>query len=104
MSALVTIVHKANVLSVSDGLFRESALKVGENYKGRVAIQEQLVRYTGTRFGDHKYTIFSCVNVSTYLWIITVLKLSCFICIMTGGFNDLRNDFGSATIGCSCCS
>ena len=29
---MVTVVHKANVLSVSDGLFRESALAVAKNY------------------------------------------------------------------------
>jgi homoisocitrate dehydrogenase len=39
---LVTIVHKANVLSVSDGLFRESALAVATEYPD-VAVEEQLV-------------------------------------------------------------
>ena len=39
----VTIVHKANVLSVSDGLFRESALNIAKEYDGRVEKEEQLV-------------------------------------------------------------
>jgi homoisocitrate dehydrogenase len=39
---LVTIVHKANVLSISDGLFRESALAVAAEYPD-VAVEEQLV-------------------------------------------------------------
>ncbi|MCB0046255.1 MAG: isocitrate/isopropylmalate dehydrogenase family protein [Caldilineaceae bacterium] len=38
----VTIVHKANVLSVSDGLFRACALAVAEEYSD-VAVEEQLV-------------------------------------------------------------
>lgn len=40
--ALVTIVHKANVLSVTDGLFRESALAVAREFPA-VAVEEQLV-------------------------------------------------------------
>ncbi|WOO76743.1 Homoisocitrate dehydrogenase, mitochondrial [Vanrija pseudolonga] len=42
----VTIVHKSNVLAVTDGLFRESARKVYEENKGRysgVKVNEQLV-------------------------------------------------------------
>ncbi len=39
---LVTVVHKANVLSVSDGLFREAALAVADDYPD-VAVEEQLV-------------------------------------------------------------
>jgi homoisocitrate dehydrogenase len=39
---LVTIVHKANVLSISDGLFREAALAVAAEYPD-VAVEEQLV-------------------------------------------------------------
>jgi homoisocitrate dehydrogenase len=39
---LVTIVHKANVLSLSDGLFREAALAVAAAYPD-VAVEEQLV-------------------------------------------------------------
>jgi homoisocitrate dehydrogenase len=38
----VTIVHKANVLQISDGLFRESALQVATGYP-TVAVEEQLV-------------------------------------------------------------
>jgi homoisocitrate dehydrogenase len=38
----VTIVHKANVLSVTDGLFREAALAVAATYPD-VAVEEQLV-------------------------------------------------------------
>ncbi len=39
---LVTIVHKANVLSLTDGLFRESALKIAADYPA-VKTEEQLV-------------------------------------------------------------
>ena len=39
---LVTIVHKANVLSVTDGLFREAALGVAEQFPA-VKVEEQLV-------------------------------------------------------------
>ena len=38
----VTVVHKANVLSVSDGLFRECALGVAYGYP-QVEVEEQLV-------------------------------------------------------------
>ncbi|KAJ3194309.1 homoisocitrate dehydrogenase [Irineochytrium annulatum] len=40
---LVTIVHKSNVLSVSDGLFREVSLKVKEDHFRDVKVEEQLV-------------------------------------------------------------
>jgi len=39
---LVTVVHKANVLSVTDGLFREAALTVAADFPD-VAVEEQLV-------------------------------------------------------------
>ncbi|MEZ4868721.1 MAG: isocitrate/isopropylmalate dehydrogenase family protein [Caldilineaceae bacterium] len=39
---LVTIVHKANVLSLTDGLFRETALAVAQAYS-EIAVEEQLV-------------------------------------------------------------
>lgn len=38
----VTIVHKSNVLSVSDGLFRESCLEISKKYP-QVKTEEQLV-------------------------------------------------------------
>jgi homoisocitrate dehydrogenase len=40
--SLVTIVHKANVLAVTDGLFREAALAVAAEFPG-VPVEEQLV-------------------------------------------------------------
>ncbi len=40
--ARLTIVHKANVLKLTDGLFRESALKVAQDYPD-VAVDEMLV-------------------------------------------------------------
>jgi len=39
---LVTIVHKSNVLSLSDGMFRECCLKVASEYPS-VQVEEQLV-------------------------------------------------------------
>ena len=41
-NSLVTIVHKANVLSVTDGLFREAALAMAAEFPD-VAVEEQLV-------------------------------------------------------------
>jgi homoisocitrate dehydrogenase len=41
-SPLVTLVHKANVLSLTDGLFRETALAVATDYPD-VQVEEQLV-------------------------------------------------------------
>ena len=38
----VTIVHKSNVLSVTDGLFRESVRAVAGDYPG-VTVNEQIV-------------------------------------------------------------
>jgi homoisocitrate dehydrogenase len=44
----VTIVHKANVLRVSDGLFREAALEVARDYPD-VAVEELLVDVAAMR-------------------------------------------------------
>jgi len=41
-SAKVTVVHKSNVLSVTDGLFRESVLAVAKNYPD-ILVEEQIV-------------------------------------------------------------
>jgi homoisocitrate dehydrogenase len=41
-SSVVTIVHKANVLKVTDGLFRECALQVAKDYP-EIALKEMLV-------------------------------------------------------------
>src|SRR5690606_2610324 len=41
-SPLVTIVHKANVLSLTDGLFREACLTVAREYPD-VQVEEQIV-------------------------------------------------------------
>ena len=41
-NSLVTIVHKANVLSLTDGLFRESALKIAADYPN-INHEEQIV-------------------------------------------------------------
>jgi homoisocitrate dehydrogenase len=41
-SSVVTVVHKANVLKVTDGLFRECALEVAKDYP-EIAMQEMLV-------------------------------------------------------------
>ena len=40
--ALLTVVHKANVLALSDGLFRTTALDVASHYDG-LEVEEQLV-------------------------------------------------------------
>jgi homoisocitrate dehydrogenase len=41
-SSVVTVVHKANVLKVTDGLFRECALQVAKDYP-EIAVKEMLV-------------------------------------------------------------
>ena len=41
-SSVVTVVHKANVLKVTDGLFRESALAVAKDYP-EITLKEMLV-------------------------------------------------------------
>jgi homoisocitrate dehydrogenase len=41
-SSVVTVVHKANVLKVTDGLFRECALEVAKDYP-EIAMKEMLV-------------------------------------------------------------
>jgi len=42
--SVVTIVHKSNVLSVTDGLFRESVLEVAKKPDyATIKVQEQLV-------------------------------------------------------------
>ena len=40
---VVTCVHKSNVLSITDGLFRECVLEVSKAHKGKVRLEEQLV-------------------------------------------------------------
>eukprot|EP01116_Phalansterium_solitarium_P016522 TRINITY_DN3852_c0_g1_i2.p2 TRINITY_DN3852_c0_g1~~TRINITY_DN3852_c0_g1_i2.p2 ORF type:complete len:233 (+),score=81.85 TRINITY_DN3852_c0_g1_i2:274-972(+) len=40
--ALVTVVHKSNVMSLTDGMFRESALAVAKEFP-QIAVEEQLV-------------------------------------------------------------
>jgi len=39
---MVTIVHKSNVMSVTDGLFRDSCLKVAKDFPS-IKVEEQLV-------------------------------------------------------------
>jgi len=41
-SALVTIVHKSNVLSITDGLFRETIFQVSSEYPD-IPVEEQIV-------------------------------------------------------------
>jgi len=41
-SSVVTVVHKANVLKVTDGLFRESALQMAKDYP-EITVKEMLV-------------------------------------------------------------
>jgi isocitrate dehydrogenase (NAD+) len=42
----VTAVHKANIMKYTDGLFMETARRVGETYAGRVAFEDRLVDAT----------------------------------------------------------
>ncbi len=42
----VTIVHKANILKKLTGLFLETALQVGEKYKGKLIIEDRIVDNT----------------------------------------------------------
>lgn len=49
---MVTIVHKANVLRVSDGLFREAALAVARDYPA-IKVEEQLVDVAAMRVAQN---------------------------------------------------
>ncbi len=42
----VTAIHKANIMKCTDGLFMESARKVGERYAGRLTVDDRLVDAT----------------------------------------------------------
>jgi isocitrate dehydrogenase (NAD+) len=42
----LTIVHKANILKKLTGLFLETALEVGERYKGQVEVEDRIVDNT----------------------------------------------------------
>ena len=39
----VTVVHKANILKATSGLFLETARQVAEGYEGRIAVDEKIV-------------------------------------------------------------
>lgn len=39
----ITIVHKANILKALTGIFLETALEIGKEYEGRVAVEERIV-------------------------------------------------------------
>lgn len=53
--ALVTITHKSNVLSRTDGLFRESALAVLSKYYSAVAFEEQIVDFMVYKLSRQPY-------------------------------------------------
>ena len=42
----VTAIHKANIMKCTDGLFMETARKVGERYAGRLTVDDRLVDAT----------------------------------------------------------
>ena len=42
----ITIVHKANILKALTGLFLETAMEVGDEYKGKLEIEERIVDNT----------------------------------------------------------
>tara|TARA_B100001250_G_C19772590_1_gene777915 strand:+ start:193 stop:1092 length:900 start_codon:yes stop_codon:yes gene_type:complete len=42
----ITIVHKANILKALTGLFLETALEIGKEYKGKLEIEERIVDNT----------------------------------------------------------
>jgi isocitrate dehydrogenase (NAD+) len=42
----VTAVHKANIMKCTDGLFMESARRVGSRYEGRLVVEDRLVDAT----------------------------------------------------------
>jgi len=63
-SALVTIVHKSNVLSVSDGLFRECVFQVAKEYPD-IAVEEQIVDSMIYKLfrEPHKYDVIVAPNL-----------------------------------------
>lgn len=60
----VTIVHKSNVLSVTDGLFRESVRAVAKDYPG-VTVEEQIVDSLVYRLfrEPEKLSVLCCPNL-----------------------------------------
>lgn len=60
----VTVVHKANVLRISDGLFREAALAVARDYPD-VAVEEQLVDVAAMRVaqGPGRFDVVVTTNL-----------------------------------------
>ncbi len=42
----VTAIHKANIMKYTDGLFMETARRVGEAYRGRLTVEDRLVDAT----------------------------------------------------------
>jgi len=63
-TALVTIVHKSNVLSVTDGLFRETVLKVSKEYPD-IPVEEQIVDSMVYKLfrEPHKYDVIVAPNL-----------------------------------------
>lgn len=60
----VTIVHKSNVLSITDGLFRESVRAVAKDYPG-VVVEEQIVDSLVYRLfrEPEKLSVLCCPNL-----------------------------------------
>ncbi len=65
----MTIVHKANVVSVTDGLFREAALHVAKDFAGSV------MRETRTLISGNAYVFPSSAPLSGFRWSGAVLEL-----------------------------
>jgi len=49
----ITIVHKANILKALTGLFLETAMQVGEEYKDRLEIEDRIVDNTAMQLVTH---------------------------------------------------
>jgi len=77
-SPLLTIVHKANVLKMSDGLFRERALDVARRYP-QIAVEEMLVDTAALR--------------------LVTSPQSFDVLVTTNLFGDILSDEASALVG-----
>lgn len=75
----VTIVHKANILKKLTGLFLETALEVGEEYKDRIIIEDRIVDNTAMQL---------VINPSQFDMILT-----------TNMFGDILSDEIAGLIG-----
>ena len=76
----VTLVHKANILKYSQGLFRSTGLRIAKEYEGRVEFDERIVDATAMQARDRSRTKFDVI-------------------VTTNLFGDILSDLVSGLVG-----